>query len=125
MEHQLEKLLRSLRAIEPDAQFARSSRERLLKVSGGSEYFKAFWFAALKQTALAGAFTAAVIAAVFMGGALKNAASRSTEQALNARRLLLETQALDFDVKIGEARYAEESDREISVALKKLSHENR
>ena len=116
-DHHLTRILKSLRTIEPAGDFAARSRAIILATTRPASGFKQWTVGFLEHVKLGVLLTAVgLLFLVIIGGF-----SIRLHENLNDRRILSEAEKIQFQIHLDELTYFEQSAKEVSVALEKIS----
>lgn len=119
-DHNLTNILESLKAIKPAGDFAARSRTIILAARGPASDFKRWGLGFLERLELGVVLTfVGFLFLVIIGGL-----SLRAREELNDRKILSEAKKIQFQIRLDEITYFEESAKDVSVALEKISSGN-
>ena len=125
MEDKIIKTLKALRAIEPSEDFVKRSRGLILASPRENHHLAGFKFRIWESFRFAGALAMAsfLIFAIFGGLAYFNIKNLGPMilTSFNEGNLLTEANSLDFQIRLNEVNYYEESAKQVTALLDEVS----
>lgn len=125
MEDKIIKTLKALRSIEPDQDFKHRSRSVILSTPRTSHHFPGLRIRFWEGMKFAGALSLASLLIFLIFGGLSYFSVQNLAPAIltgiDENNLLSEASAVEFQIRLNEIKYYEESVKQVTALLEKLA----